>query len=74
MYVVWYLQYLFKDVTDVVYFFVDIAKTIDNCVDSVTTLIDTFPLWLSVPFGALLSIAVLFRLSQFIPSLGGASN
>lgn len=74
MYVVWYLEYLFSDVKDVVSFFFDIASTIDNCVDSVTTLINTFPLWLSVPFGALLSIAILFRLSQFIPSLGGASN
>ncbi len=74
MYVVWYLEYLFSDVKDVVSFFFDIASTIDNCVDSVTALVDAFPLWLSVPFGALLSIAVLFRLSQFIPSLGGASN
>ena len=73
MYIVWYFDYLFSDVTEVANFFFDIARTIDNCIDSVTALVNAFPLWLSVPFGALLSIAVLFRLSQFIPSLGGAS-
>ena len=73
MYVKWYLEYLFSDVTDVISFFGDLSDTIGNCVDSVFVLLTTFPLWLSVPFYSLVSIAVLFRLSQFVPTIGGAS-
>ena len=49
-----------------------------NCVlDIVSSLVEmvrAFPLWLSVPFGVLLAIAILFRVSQFVPTIGGASN
>lgn len=73
MYVKWWFEYTFSDVKDVFNFFGDLGDTIDNCVDSLFALIGAFPAWLVVPFTALISIAVLFRLSQFVPTIGGAS-
>ena len=74
MYVKWWFEYTFSDVMDVINFFGDISDTVDNCVNSLFQLVLAFPMWLSIPFQALISIAVLFRLSQFIPGIGGASN
>lgn len=73
MYVKWWFEYTFSDVTDVINFFGDLGDTIGNCVDSLIALIVAFPAWLTVPFTTLISIAVLFRLSQFVPTIGGAS-
>lgn len=50
-----------------------IGKLIVDVAHSLITLVGAFPLWLSTPFIVLIGIAVLFRVSQFIPTIGGAS-
>lgn len=73
--------YLFDFFTFVYQTFVvepfDLLKTIGgllvDVVQSLFTLLTAFPLWLSTPFIVLISISVVFRVSQFIPTIGGAS-
>lgn len=51
-----------------------IFDCIVNTVESFSELLSVLPPWLSSVFYTLFAIAVLFRVSQFIPTLGGAST
>lgn len=74
MYVWWGIEFLINTVIiEPLSFAMELVSLIIDVVGHLINLVGAFPLWLSVPFGCLLAIAVLFRISQFIPSLGGAS-
>lgn len=75
MYLFWFTEFMWQTfIIEPFAFAVDVVTLVGDLVVSVGHLIGVFPMWLKVPFTVLLSIAVLFRVSQFIPSLGGASN
>lgn len=74
MYLVWFVEFLFNLLFQPIRIFGAVINCIITALDSVITLIFLFPAWLSYPFMALVSIAVIFRISQFIPTIGGASN
>lgn len=75
MYVFWFLEFIWQTViVEPFQFAGEFILLVIDVIENLGTLISAFPNWLSVPFGCLLVIAVLFRVSQFIPSLGGASN
>lgn len=75
MYFLWFIEFVFNTlIVEPITFAVEFVGIIIDCAKSVITLVGVFPEWLSIPFIAILSIAVLFRVSQFIPSLGGASS
>lgn len=75
MYVYWFLEFVFNTIiVEPFQFAGEFIMLVIDVIENLGVLIGAFPLWLSVPFGALLTIAVLFRVSQFIPSLGGASS
>ena len=74
-------MYLF-DFVDFVYhtliveplnFLWEIGSLIIDVANSFINMVMAFPMWLSMPFVSLITIAVLFRVSQFIPTIGGAS-
>ena len=75
IYIKWFFEYIYEILIVGPF---EIASAIGNCIGTVfeclIDIITAFPIWLYVPFSALLSIAVLFRLSQFIPTIGGASD
>lgn len=74
MYLFDFFRFLYSIFLELLDFFDKIGQLIGNVFNSLGGVITAFPLWLSVPFFALLSIAILFRISQFIPTIGGASN
>lgn len=74
MYLVWFVEFLFNLLFQPLRILGAIFDCVITAIDSIFTLIALFPLWLSIPFTALISIAVIFRISQFIPTIGGASN
>lgn len=74
MYLVDFIKFIFEILCEIGDFIVDITKALFDIFESLWTMIQAFPAWLSVPFGILLVIAVLFRVSQFIPTIGGAST
>lgn len=74
MYLVWFVEFLFNLFLQPLRILSSIFDCVITAIDSIFSLISLFPLWLSVPFTVLISIAVIFRISQFIPTIGGASN
>lgn len=74
MYVVDFLKFIFNVLTEASDFIMQFFNCVLDIVSSLNEMIQAFPLWLSVPFAVLLAIAILFRVSQFVPTIGGASN
>ena len=74
MYIVDFLKFIFNTLTEASDFIMQFFSCVLDIVSSLNEMIQSFPLWLSVPFGVLLAIAILFRVSQFVPTIGGASN
>ena len=74
MYIVDFLKFIFNTLTEASDFIMQFFNCVLDIVSSLIEMVQAFPLWLSVPFGVLLAIAVLFRVSQFVPTIGGASN
>lgn len=75
MYLYCFFEFIFNTlIIEPLLFAGEIMSLVFDVIENLGTLIGAFPNWLSVPFGCLLAIAVLFRVSQFIPSLGGASG
>lgn len=74
MYVVDFFKFIFNVLTEAADFIMQFFNCVLDIVSSLNEMIQAFPLWLSVPFGVLLAIAILFRVSQFVPTIGGASN
>lgn len=74
MYIVDFLKFIFNVLTEANEFIMQFFNCVLDIVSSLHEMIQAFPLWLSVPFGVLLAIAILFRVSQFVPTIGGASN
>ncbi len=73
MYLFDFFGFIFNELVLVLKFAVSVFLTVQSVITHLTTLVSALPLWLSVPFGALLAIAIVFRVSQFIPTIGGAS-
>lgn len=74
MYIVDFLKFIFNTLTEASDFIMQFFNCVLDIVSSLAEMVQAFPLWLSVPFGVLLAIAILFRVSQFVPTIGGASN
>ena len=74
MYLFDFARYVFSIFQNGLDFLEKIGQLLGNVFNSLGGVITAFPLWLSIPFFALLSIAIVFRISQFIPTIGGASN
>ena len=74
MYIVDFLKFIFDTLTEASDFIMQFFNCVLDIVSSLNEMIQAFPLWLSVPFAVLLAIAILFRVSQFVPTIGGASN
>lgn len=74
MYLFWFVEFLFELLMQPFRILESIFTFVLVVFDSVLTLVTVFPNWLSIPFIALISIAIIFRVSQFIPTIGGASN
>lgn len=72
MYLFDFVKYVFSILQDGMNFLNDVGGLALNVCNSFLNLITAFPLWISVPFGVLINIAILFRVSQFIPTIGGA--
>ena len=72
MYLFDFVRYVFGILQDGMNFLSDVGGLALNVCNSFLNLVSAFPLWLSIPFTTLISIAVLFRVSQFIPTIGGA--
>lgn len=72
MYLFDFVRYVFGILQDGMNFLNDVGGLALNVCNSFLNLITAFPLWISVPFGVLINIAILFRVSQFIPTIGGA--
>lgn len=74
MYVWDFFGFLFHELSVLLTFGVTIATTAVSVVQHLVALVQAFPIWLSAPFIALISISIFFRVSQFIPTIGGASS
>ena len=72
LYIISYCTVVFSQLCIV--FIMQFFNCVLDIVSSLVEMVQAFPLWLSVPFGVLLAIAILFRVSQFVPTIGGASN
>lgn len=73
MYVKDFIFYVFDFIHEATSFGLNLGLKVIELVTSLYHLVTALPLWITVPFYALLVIAVLFRVSQFIPTIGGAS-
>ena len=73
MYLFDFFGFLFHELSVLLTFAVIIGTTTVSVFQHLVTLVQSFPLWLSGPFIGLLSIAIIFRVSQFVPTIGGAS-
>ena len=72
MYLFDFVRYVFGILQDGMNFLNDVGGLALNVCNSFLNLITAFPLWISIPFGVLINISILFRVSQFIPTIGGA--
>lgn len=72
MYLFDFFRFLFDILVTGLKFLYNILLILLDIVEALFTLVGAFPVWLSVPFIVLLAIAILFRVSQFIPTIGGA--
>lgn len=73
MYLIDFFGFIFSELGQLLHFAVLIFESVSSAVVHVFTLVSVLPIWISVPFTILIEIAVLFRVSQFIPTIGGAS-
>lgn len=73
MYLFDFFSFSFNELFSVLKFAVSIFDTSIGVLHHIRTLLDAFPLWLGLPFYYLVAIAILFRVSQFVPTIGGAS-
>lgn len=73
MYLWDFVNFLFDIISESYTFLGQIGDIGINCANSLINVVVSMPIWISYPFYALTSIAVLFRVSQFIPTIGGAS-
>lgn len=75
MYIYWFVEYFYQVIiVEPLQVVSAITIAFGNVFSSLTALVGAFPLWITIPFTVLLTIAVLFRISQFIPTIGGASD
>lgn len=73
MYLIDFFNFIFSEIGQILHFAVSIFESVSSTIVHVFTLVSVLPLWISVPFTILIQIAMLFRVSQFIPTIGGAS-
>ena len=73
MYIVWFSEWLFTTLAKPFVFLAGVTELSFDILESVLNVFGVLPYWLYLPFNALISIAILFRVSQFIPTIGGAS-
>jgi hypothetical protein len=73
MYVVWFFEFLFEFATQPLIFAYNVVGSFLDLGVNLGNLIFSFPQWLYIPLSCLLSISILFRVTQFIPLIGGAS-
>ena len=75
MYLFWFFEFVFNVlILEPLRILGSVFNSVVLAFSALGRLISVFPSWLSVAFMSLISIAVLFRVSQFIPTIGGASN
>lgn len=75
MYLFWFFEFVFNTIfVEPFALLVDLGTLVGEVVVSLGTLISALPGWLGIPFGALIAIALFFRVSSFIPGLGGAKD
>lgn len=72
MYLFDFARFVFGILHDGMNFLNDIGQLALNVCNSFFNMLTAFPVWISVPFTVLISIHILFRISQFIPTIGGA--
>ena len=73
MYVFWFFEFLFDTLMQPIRVGGEIISLVVEAAESVFNVFGVLPYWLYLPFNVLICIAVLFRVSQFIPTIGGAS-
>lgn len=73
MYLFDFVAFLFDVLSESLSFLGEIGAIGINCANSLLNVVTALPLWIYMPFYALISIAILFRVSQFVPTIGGAS-
>lgn len=73
MYVKDFAMFLWDVLAESLGFLGEIGAIGINCANSLLNVVTALPVWIYMPFYALISIAILFRVSQFIPTIGGAS-
>lgn len=74
MYIRWFVEFVFDMITAPFEIGAALLDLIVDLISGLIRLIDVLPVWIEVPFYLLLAMAVLFRISQFIPGIGGASD
>lgn len=72
MYIRWFVEFLFEVITQPFRVGAEIIGLVIDVADSLFDFLGVLPAWLFVPFYMLIAIAVLFRVSQFVPTIGGA--
>lgn len=73
MYLFDFVSFLFDILSESFDFLGRIGSIGLNCANSLINVVTALPVWVAYPFYVLTAIAVLFRVSQFIPTIGGAS-
>lgn len=73
MYFFWFLEFLFNLLIEPLKVGLKIGEVIIEVTNSLFNFLGYLPAWINIPFTVLISIAVLFRVSQFVPTIGGAS-
>lgn len=73
MYLFDFVSFLFDVLSEGLSFLGQIGDIGINCANSLLNVVGCLPQWVAMPFFSLIAIAVLFRVSQFVPTIGGAS-
>lgn len=73
MYIFDFLSFIWNCLLEILTFLGNIFTSAFSAFEHILALIGALPLWISVPFAILIDIALIFRVSQFIPTIGGAS-
>lgn len=73
MYLFDFVKFLWQVLSEGFEFLGQIGSIGLNCANSLLNVVNCLPGWVALPFFSLIAISVLFRVSQFIPTIGGAN-
>lgn len=74
MYIRWFIEFLFDVIMQPFRVGAEIIGLVVDVAQSLHSFLSVLPAWVFVPFYLLVTISVLFRVSQFVPTIGGASS